>query len=296
MKTIDADAELLQKIDADSAIAGVTFEGLVRDYDEISQRFHAHFSIDAPAQHANALFHKVRYCDLLSRAWNGRVLDVGDDKPFLSYFLRKFNPESAFFTISNELPQTPFPLWQVDIEQEAFPFESDYFDEVIFTEVLEHLWRDPSFCLAEINRVTKHSGKILLTTPNPCDIHAIICVLWQANPNQRGQFFSSLESGHLHLWTVADVRLLLESHGYAVSEAATQNLYGHTKHDTKIEAFIGEISPHRALMNETVVVTARKQAHAPAPAYPAQIYPDGGPVLFSGAVVRFAQKKTAERG
>ena len=292
MKQIDADNQLLGAIDADGAIAGVTLEQLVNNYEEISLRFHAYFLADAREQHANAMFHKIRYCDLFSRQLRGRVLDVGNDKPFLSYYLRKFNVDSSFVTISNELPQTPFPIWQVDIEQELFPFENGYFDDVIFTEVLEHLWRNPSFCIAEINRVTKKSGRIFLTTPNPCDFHSLICVLWQANPNQRGQFFSSLESGHLHLWTVADAKLLLECHGYAVVEATTMNLYGHTKRDEKIETFISEITPNRALMNETVVLLALKQSNALLPTYPTQIYPDGGPVCFSGAIVKFAQKET----
>ena len=62
-----------------------------------------------------------------------RVLDVGNDKPFLSYWLQRFNPGTVFETISNAIPQTPFVLHDVDIESERFPYDDASFDQVIFS-------------------------------------------------------------------------------------------------------------------------------------------------------------------
>lgn len=287
MRLIAADPRLLASLAADPLLQGITLNQLRERYTELSAAFHRHFADPGGYHHDNALFHRIRYLDLLSRPWQGRVLDVGNDKPFLSYWLQQFNPGVRFDTISNEIPQTPFPLHEVDIERERFPFDDAVFDQVIFTEVIEHLWRDPSHCVFEIHRVLKPGGRVLLTTPNPCDRHSLVCVLWQANPNQRSGYYATLESGHLHLWTVADVQCLLQAHAFDVTTATTVDLYGHTKDDENVERFIQQVTPHRALMNETVVVEATKAGPCAAPQYPRAIFPDGVPVQYAGAIVGF---------
>jgi SAM-dependent methyltransferase len=53
---------------------------------------------------------------------------------------------------------------QVDANQ-RLPFEDGSFDLVWCSEVIEHLV-DPAFSLAELRRVTKPGGLLVLTTPN----------------------------------------------------------------------------------------------------------------------------------
>lgn len=53
---------------------------------------------------------------------------------------------------------------QGDIEN-PLSFKSNYFDKVLFLDVLEHLYR-PEQVLRETRRVVKHSGLIFLTVPN----------------------------------------------------------------------------------------------------------------------------------
>lgn len=60
-------------------------------------------------------------------------------------------------------PQNPSIL-RVDAN-DPLPFADEAFDLVWCTEVIEHVVK-PEFTLAEINRVLKHSGKLLLSTPN----------------------------------------------------------------------------------------------------------------------------------
>ncbi|MDP2903672.1 MAG: methyltransferase domain-containing protein [Methylovulum sp.] len=289
MKIIPENPLLFNKLENDPKLHAVDLDVLLKDYEDISREFHKHFSAGAEYQHENALFHKIRYLELLGKKWEGRVLDVGNDKPFLSFFLRKFNSGTVFDTISNEIPQTPFILHEVDIEMERFPFDDAVFDQIIFTEVIEHLWRNPSHCVFEINRVMKLGGSAYVTTPNPCDRHSLVCILWQANPNQRSGYFASLESGHLHLWTAAHLRLLFECHGFVTKGLVTQNLYGHTKEDENIEKFIRAVSNYCDLMNETVVLVATKAKSAESTAFPTEIYPDGQPVQFQGAITGFAE-------
>jgi len=287
MKIINGNKQLLSSISEDYFLNNFTFDDLKSNYSHINSTFHSYFTHDVKEQLENAEYHKIRYIELALRGFTGNVLDVGNDKPFLNFLIRKFNPESKFFTLSYEIPETPYDLYEVDVESEIFPFESSFFDSVIFTEVIEHLWRNPSHSVHQINRVLKLDGFVYLTTPNPCDVHSIVSVLWQSNPNQRSAYYSTLESGHLHLWTVAAIKDLIAIHGFEVIEATTKNLYGHTKFDNEIETFIEKISPYRNLMNETVTVTAVKKYDVSAPNYPLSIYPDGTPVLFRGAITSF---------
>ena len=287
VRPIQPDERLIQRINESPRLSSINIEEVKLHYDAISWHFHDLLDADKEAQGANAQFHKQRYLDLISREWHGRVLDIGNDKPFLSFLLRKLHPHATFTTISFEIPQTPYTLFEVDIEKERFPFEDKTFDQVIFTEVIEHLWRNPSHCMAEINRVTKLQGRLYLTTPNACDMHSIVCILWQANPNQRSAYYASLESGHIHLWTAGDLKSMLDAHGFTKHSITTSNLYGHTIPSDVIEEFACKISPHRHLMNEAIVADAVKESDATLPVYPASIFPDGVPVQASGAILSF---------
>ncbi len=217
-------------------------------------------------------------------------MDVGNDKPFIVYYLRELNPRASFFTISYDIPETPVDLYDVDIEQEVFPVEEGAYDQVIFTEVLEHLWRDPAFAVHQMNRALRKGGLAFITTPNACELHAIECILWQANPNQRNQFYSRLESGHLHLWTAQELRILFESNGFEVKELRSYDSYGYTNRNGKLMQLAREISPHVEMMGETLLMRAVKSEALPHPVYDARLFPNGSGVKFEGAIRNFASK------
>ncbi len=275
-------------------IANVTLKDLVDNFHHLNLKFHSFF--EQPHRDVfikDAQYHKDRYLDLFSRSFSGKVLDVGNDKPFLSFFLRRLKADAEFKVISFYVPESPSDLYAVDIEDEAFPFPDNEFEQVILTEVIEHLWRNPSRAIHEINRVLKPNGTLLLTTPNPCERHALVCILWQANPNQRSQYYSNLESGHLHLWTIKDLKTILEAHGFEIGTVKTADFYNYTKEDKVLNRFIRKVSPTPELMGEAIVIEATKIKHSAAPLYPFEIFPDGGPVQFSGALKSFALRYLA---
>ncbi|TAL51408.1 class I SAM-dependent methyltransferase [Patescibacteria group bacterium] len=53
-----------------------------------------------------------------------------------------------------------------NIEKDKFPYNDNFFDLVVCTEVLEHLPQSPALALSEARRVTKPQGYLLVTTPN----------------------------------------------------------------------------------------------------------------------------------
>ena len=52
------------------------------------------------------------------------------------------------------------------------PFKSASFDTVVALEVLEHV-RNPDACLAEIDRVLRPDGRVLLTVPFVAPLHQL---------------------------------------------------------------------------------------------------------------------------
>lgn len=56
-------------------------------------------------------------------------------------------------------------LRQVDLDSQPLPFEDNFFDYVICSEILEHLFY-PEKLLSEIKRVLKKKGIVLVTVPN----------------------------------------------------------------------------------------------------------------------------------
>ena len=123
-----------------------------------------------------------------------------------------------------------------DIEGERWPFEDGTFDFALFTELLEHLRVDPLFALAELNRVLKPGGRVLLTTPN---LYALKTVLRFARG--RGLWDPIVEfgklrilghMGHVREYARRDVLRLLQASGFRplqaryVQYAYPGNLFG----------------------------------------------------------------------
>ena len=71
---------------------------------------------------------------------------------------------------------------RVNIENDPLPFSDGSFDYVLCSEVLEHMEVDPMYMLAELNRVTKQLGTMILTTPNAASTWSITKILRGIEP------------------------------------------------------------------------------------------------------------------
>jgi SAM-dependent methyltransferase len=61
-----------------------------------------------------------------------------------------------------------FTLAQLDVETDPFPFAADFFDAVLCTEIIEHMYRNPFLLIEKCFRVLKPGGLLVLSTPNLC--------------------------------------------------------------------------------------------------------------------------------
>jgi SAM-dependent methyltransferase len=158
----------------------------------------------------------------------GRVLEVGAH-PFL--YTALLQAEGMAVTALDLRPERSrafierrgLDVRACDIEAERWPFEDATFDFALFTELLEHLRVDPLFALAELNRVLKPGGRVLLTTPNLYALKTVLRFL-----RGRGLWDPIVEfgklrvlghMGHVREYARRDVLRLLQASGFRTREA-----------------------------------------------------------------------------
>lgn len=168
----------------------------------------------------------------------GRVLELGANPYFFTLLLKRFRQYDLalanFFGGSGKHTQTlvhartgerhEFEFQEFNIEETAFPYEDAEFDGVVYCEILEHLVRDPIAVLAEIHRVLKPGGWLVLTTPNAARRQNIVALL-------RGRNVFDPYSGygpygrHNREYTRDELQDLLVSTGFTVERLVVRDLH-----------------------------------------------------------------------
>jgi ubiquinone/menaquinone biosynthesis C-methylase UbiE len=97
-------------------------------------------------------------------------------------------------------PHARIRLMQADAT--ALPFQSDQFDAVICSETIEHVLRDAQ-AIAEISRVLRPNGILLLTVPNLWNASRLIEMLREFD------FTIRMMTGHLREYTPAHLQRLV---------------------------------------------------------------------------------------
>ena len=115
-----------------------------------------------------------------------------------------------------------------DAERDPFPYPDEHFATVLCCELIEHLQRDPMHMMAEINRILRPGGHLVLTTPNIASLRAIAAVLLGYHP---GLFPAYLRPGegkeedagarHAREYTAKEIARLLIEAGFEVERIET---------------------------------------------------------------------------
>ncbi len=108
-----------------------------------------------------------------------------------------------------------------DAEKDAFPYADEYFSTVLCCELLEHLAADPLHMMAEINRVLKPGGHLVLSTPNLASLRSLAGILQGFHP----QLFSAyirprngvVDARHAREYMPGELSKLLEGAGFEVT-------------------------------------------------------------------------------
>lgn len=105
--------------------------------------------------------------------------------------------------------------------EEPIPYPNDYFDVVIFTEVLEHIFAPPTDILRDIKRVMRKGGKLLLSVPNMARLLNRVKLLFGItpllHPDIQMQKSSIYGYGHVHEYTASEIANLASECNFILS-------------------------------------------------------------------------------
>ena len=103
-----------------------------------------------------------------------RVLDVGAGHGYVIAQIRDRGAVPYAIDVSEEsvncLKEQGIAAYRTDLSCQPLPFEDNFFDFVIFTEVIEHI-PFPQHALREIHRVLKPDGSLVISTHNSFNLY-----------------------------------------------------------------------------------------------------------------------------
>ena len=114
-----------------------------------------------------------------------------------------------------------------DAENDPFPYPDEHFTTVLCCELLEHLREDPMHMMAEINRILKPDGYLVLTTPNLASLRAIAAVLTGYHPGFFPAYIRPAGEGvetdarHNREYTTLEIGRLLIDGGFEITSIDT---------------------------------------------------------------------------
>ncbi len=111
-------------------------------------------------------------------------------------------------------------------EKDLFPYADACFATVLCCELIEHLSQDPMHLMAEVNRILKPGGHLVLTTPNVASVRAVSAILQGYQPGFFNAYLRPVDGDetdarHNREYTPGEIRLLLQNAGFEVASLET---------------------------------------------------------------------------
>jgi SAM-dependent methyltransferase len=169
----------------------------------------------------------------------GGLLEIGSNPYYMSMIIRNYTEYKLYCTnyfigdsssedrvqyVINikEKDKLEFKYKHFNVENSQFPYADNFFEVVLFCEVLEHLAKDPHRALLEIKRVLKPGGILILSTPNVARIENVIKILLGANiydPYSKHGIYGR----HNREYSRHELFLLLKHCGFEFEDAFTSD-------------------------------------------------------------------------
>ncbi len=181
------------------------------------------------------------WMSLLQQRGVHRVLELGSNPYYLTLLLKKhFHFElhlANFFgesghqaherqTIENGSENFDLDYSHFNVEKDPFPYEDNFFDCVIFCEILEHLLLQPDFTISEIRRILSDTGYVIVSTPNAARLSNLVRLA--RGKNIYADYSPhGIYGRHNREYTFAEVVDLLKRHNFQVVQSEVRNIYPH---------------------------------------------------------------------
>jgi 2-polyprenyl-3-methyl-5-hydroxy-6-metoxy-1,4-benzoquinol methylase len=152
---------------------------------------------------------------------NLRVLEIGCNDGFIgSILLKNGNDVYGIDIVRREVIKAKkrgIKAKVVDIENQYLPYASNFFDVVLLTDVIEHVF-DTDVLLAKIYKVLKPGGTLLVTTPNVASLGRRLMLLLGINPFLEYSAcyidYAPSPAGHIRYYTHSDLSHQLERNNF----------------------------------------------------------------------------------
>ena len=139
----------------------------------------------------------------------GKVLDIGCAYGFmLQRFpasFKKFGIDVSEYAINVAKKRLPLAIFKAINIEGKLPFREDFFDVILFNDVLEHL-KNPKIALENIRKILKSGGILYITTPN---LNLVRKNIYK---------YADEKEHHISLFSHRDLMKLLENQGFKIAE------------------------------------------------------------------------------
>lgn len=160
---------------------------------------------------------KKVYTSIATLGANKTILSIGCNTAFLETLLKRKGNKVYGIDINKEAVanarQYLDGVYCLDIQNvKKLPFQKEYFDIILFADVLEHL-RDPSVILKFVKQYLNKEGYIVVSLPNVANWSIRLKLLFGSFRYTDGGI---LDKTHIHFYTLCTAKKLLSHAGYKI--------------------------------------------------------------------------------
>lgn len=141
-----------------------------------------------------------------------------------------------------------------------WPFQAEFFDVVLASEIIEHIY-DTDFFLRECYRVLKKKGILILTTPNIAYLGSRLRLLIGRRPPVIDIRVNKKTSGHIRAFTYHDLKVLLKDNNFILDKFSGLDFYlPFVSQDTKnLGFFCYQLSNIFPTLSAGIILRGRKK-------------------------------------
>ena len=130
----------------------------------------------------------------------------------------------------SSLPDATVEGCNAELDLEKYDVSDRSVDCVVCFEVLEHLFGDPMYLMAETNRILKPDGYLVMSTPNILYRRNMLEIFRGAHPFGWSKFTLCYGDRHNREWTPFELEKLFSIAGFSDPDVFTADMPGEKKH------------------------------------------------------------------